>query len=60
MLNNQKQLRRIFQDQYLDLDYRKQRDGDFKTDTRVAWCDFVDYMHRDGQITDRLAQSATL
>lgn len=29
-------------------------------DTRVAWVDFVDRLARDGEISDRLAQNATL
>jgi hypothetical protein len=30
------------------------------TDTRVTWCDWVDYMARSGQISDALADRATL
>ena len=30
------------------------------TDTRCAWADFIDAMARDGQISDALAQRATL
>ena len=30
------------------------------TDTRCAWVEFVDAMARDGQISDALAQRATL
>ena len=30
------------------------------TDTRCAWVDFVDMMARDGQISESLAQRATL
>ncbi len=30
------------------------------TDTRVAWCDYVDHMARSGSITESLAQRATL
>ena len=30
------------------------------TDTRCAWCNYVDMMVRDGQISDALAQRATL
>lgn len=32
----------------------------YTTDTRVAWCDFIEAMQRSGQITQRLANSATL
>lgn len=30
------------------------------TDTRCAFVDFVDYLHRDGQISDALADRVTL
>jgi hypothetical protein len=32
----------------------------YKTDTRCAFANFVDYMHRAGQISDGLAPSAHL
>ena len=30
------------------------------TDVRVAWCDWVDHMHRAGRISERLAEGAEL
>jgi hypothetical protein len=30
------------------------------TDTRCAWVDWIDAMHRSGRISDRLADNATL
>ena len=30
------------------------------TDTRCAWCDFVDSLQRNGEITEALASRATL
>ena len=32
----------------------------FKADTRCAFVDFVDSLHRDGQISDDVAQNITL
>lgn len=32
----------------------------YPTDTRCAFADFLDALHRAGSISDRLAQSATL
>ena len=34
--------------------------NDYPIDVRMAWCDYVECMHRDGEITDALAQRATL
>lgn len=36
------------------------KQNDYPTDVRVAFCDWLDYLHRDGQISDALAQRATL
>jgi hypothetical protein len=33
---------------------------DYCTDTRCAFVDFLDSLHRDGQISDALANRATL
>lgn len=33
---------------------------DYCTDTRCAFVDFVDFLHRDGQISAALASRATL
>ena len=35
-------------------------DRDYSTDTRCAFVDFVDSLHRDGQISESLANRATL
>lgn len=37
-----------------------QTQNQYPTDTRVAWVDFVEYLQRDGQISEALAQRATL
>lgn len=34
--------------------------NEYPTDVRVAWCDFVEHMYRDGQISEALAYRATL
>ncbi len=39
---------------------RKLRNGDYTTDTRCAFVDFLDMLARDGQISEALAQRVTL
>ena len=34
--------------------------NDYPCDTRMAFCDYVETLRRDGDITERLAYSATL
>jgi hypothetical protein len=34
--------------------------NEYTTDVRVAWCDFVERMYRAGQISEKLAERATL
>lgn len=65
MITTQKELRRVFRKHHPDLDFRKIKNYSgngtiYKTDTRCAWVDFVDSMSRDGQITQELAERATL
>jgi hypothetical protein len=65
MITTQKELRRIFWESYPDLERRKIKDYSgtgkmYATDTRCAWVDFVDAMHRNGQIKQELADRATL
>ncbi len=64
-ITNQRTLRRVFWEQHPDLPRRKitnySGNGTMHvTDTRCAWCDWVDAMSRDGQISQELAQRATL
>lgn len=40
--------------------YRRSSHNDCPTDLRVEFCDFVEMLHRDGHITDRVAESVTL
>ena len=59
MITTQAELRREFWRQHPNLD-RKKVKGDYKTDTRVAFCDFIEHMVRSGQISEALAERATL
>lgn len=34
--------------------------NDYPIDVRMAWCDYVDCMYKDGEISDKLAHDATL
>jgi hypothetical protein len=58
---NTKQLRAAFWRDHPEL---KRKPGatqnEYPTDTRLAWCDYIEAMRRDGVITDRVAQNATL
>ncbi len=36
------------------------RQNDYSATVRCMWCDFVEHMHRSGEITDALANRATL
>lgn len=62
---NQKALRRAFWETFPDLPRRRIRDYSGKglmycTDTRVTWCDWIDMLSKDGQISQALAHRATL
>lgn len=62
---NKAQVRALFWHEHPEADRRKVRDHSgkgrmYKTDTRVMFCDFVEFLHRDGKITDATAQTATL
>ena len=70
MFTNQKQIRAAFWEAFPDLPRRRYRYSprrDDKTaelvhpvETRCAFVDFLDALHRDGQVSDALAQRATL
>lgn len=34
--------------------------NDYPIDVRMAWCDYIECLYRDGEISDELAQDATL
>lgn len=62
-ITTQKALRCAFWDQagvladFYRVSYRQNR---YSATVRCAWCDFVDQMHRAGQISDKLAKRVTL
>lgn len=64
-ITTQKQIRALFWETFPDLPRWKIRDHSgagtmYPTDTRCAFCDFLDSLHRDGMISDALADRATL
>lgn len=60
MITNQKDLRCMFWDDNPQCAKGRLRNGDRPTDTRVAWCDYVDSARRNGIISEAMAQRATL
>lgn len=66
MITNQKQLRRLFWQQHPELAHLHRRTVkcgdhcDYPTDVRVSFVDWLDRLHRDEQVSDRLAYRATL
>lgn len=64
-ITSQKQLRREFWETFPGLPRRKITDYSgngkmYRTDTRVTWCDWIDMLSKDGDISQALAQRATL
>lgn len=60
-------LRDAFWDQHPQFEHNpmtRRRSGfqqnDYPADVRIAWCDFVDRMEKDRQITEEFSFSATL
>jgi hypothetical protein len=42
-------------------EYRaKKRQNDYSADVRLCWCEFVEWMRREGAISEKLAARATL
>ncbi len=70
MITNQKQLRALFWATFPDLPRRRYRYSPnrsdktaplvFPIDTRVTWCDWIDGLQKDNEITEALANRATL
>lgn len=64
-ITTQKEIRRLFWETFPDLPRKKIKNYSgngmmYPTDTRCAFTDFIDYLSRDGQISQTLAQRATL
>lgn len=60
-ITNQRDLRRAFWEQTAEGKRgARNRFGEYPTDTRVAWCDWVDMLCRNGAISEALAHRATL
>jgi len=67
MITTQKALRKEFWLQHPSFDHqaraaqiRSKPQNEHCATLRLAWCDFVEHMNRDGEISDALAQRATL
>lgn len=60
-ITNQKDLRDAFWAAHPELTRKgNQKQNAYPADTRVAWVEYVDHMQRDGQISEALAERATL
>ncbi len=60
LYTNQAQLRKAFREVHPDLDFKKLPNGDYKTDTRCAFNDWLDHLEKSGMISPQLAERATL
>lgn len=59
----QKQVRAAFWSAFEDnhtVSRKKGRDGDYLTDTRCAFVDYVDALEKNGEISEDLAHKVTL
>lgn len=64
-IKTQKDVRQLFWTCFPKADKRKIKDYSgkgrmYKTDTRVMFVEFVDNLHRNGEISDKLASRVTL
>lgn len=66
MITNQRELRRMFWKEHKHLSSLHKRTvkfgdhRDYPADVRVQFCDWLDQLHREGLVSDKLAQNATL
>ena len=61
MTTTQQELRNAFWEQHPEFKRKgNQRQNSYPTDIRVAWCVFVEQLQRSGEITEALAERATL
>jgi hypothetical protein len=65
-ITNQKDLRREFWATHPTASHKRYKYGntnehnDYVTDTRCMWVDWLDYMQKSGEISQALAERATL
>jgi hypothetical protein len=60
-ITTQRQLRKCFWNEHQNKFPRgKNRDGEYNVDARMAFVDWIDFLCRDGVISEALAQRATL
>lgn len=61
LYTTQVQLRKAFRQEHPYLSFKKISNGTmFCTDTRCAWVDWIDYLSKSGEISQELAERATL
>jgi hypothetical protein len=64
MITTQKDVRRAFWGAFcvdgVPREFRGKSQNELPTDVRMAFCDFVEQLARDGTITETLAQRVTL
>ena len=60
LITNQKELRKAFWEDNPQCARGRLRSGDYVADTRMAWVDWIDGLCRQRNISDALAQRATL
>lgn len=61
MISTQKDLRNAFWAEHPQFKRKgRQKQNEYPVDVRMAWCDFVEAMRRNGDITENLAGRATL
>ena len=62
-MNTQAEVRKSFWDAHPEFkqEYRAtMRQNQYRTDIRCAFVDFVDGLHRDGELAEKLAERVTL
>ena len=60
IITTQKAIRHNFWLNHPDANRKRMRSGDYCTDTRCAFVDYVENLHRNGFISEELAYRATL
>ena len=63
MINSQQQVRQLFWDSFPEFkpEYRvKKRQNEYPTDVRCAFVFFVNMLHKDGGISEKLVNRVTL